>query len=198
MEQKLRLLVSELGDHRVKTDIDISEHIKSNLGGLVQAFYIATTTRELLKAIDLCRELKIDYFIIGSGTKVAISDKGIKGLVIKNRSDNIKISGVRGKISSYGLGIEEAILTLDSGVSIQRLSDFTQSQDLLGLEILKGLPGTIGGNLYINPALKEKVQQVKVYTKNGAQKIKKASEVMHDDIILSVVMKLRSKGSTNI
>lgn len=187
MEEKIKLLISELGEIRVRRDVDL-------VGGLAKAFYIATTTRELIKAIEVCRELKIDYFLIGSGSKVSIFEKEVKGLVIKNRSDNIKISGVKGKVSVIGLGIEEAILEIDSGVTISRLCDFADAQNLMGLEILKGSIGTIGGNLYINPALKSKMEQVKVLTKTGKNKIIKAVDLNQSDVILSVVVKLKTKA----
>lgn len=193
MEDRIKLLISELGELRVRRDVDVSEYLLTKLGGLAKAFYIATTTRELVKAIEICRELKIDYFLIGSGSKVAISEKGLKGLVIKNRSDNIKISGVRGKVSDKGLGVEEAILEIDSGVSIKRLCDFADAQNLIGLEILRGIIGTIGGNLFINPSLKSKVEQVKVITKTGSNKIIKTADMVQFDIILSVMMKLRTR-----
>lgn len=193
MEERIKLLISELGELRVRRDVDVSEYLLTNLGGLAEAFYIATTSRELVKAIEICRELKIDYFLIGSGSKVAISEKRVRGLVIKNRSDNIKISGVRGKVSDKGLGIEEAILEIDSGVSIQRLCDFADAQNLTGVEILRGIIGTIGGNLFINPALKRMVEQVRIITKIGASKIIKTADMVRLDVILSVIMKLRTK-----
>lgn len=193
MDDKLKLLISQLGDNRIKQDCDISEHLQTGLGAKVPAFYIATTTAELTRAIKLCRELRLEFLIFGSGSKMAIADLGVKGLVIRNRSDNLKIFGVKGKVSRLGLGIEEAFLEADSGVSLVRLVEFASDQGLGGMEILRSTPGTVGGSLYINPILKEKVNQIKILATNNTIKEKSYIDLKREDIILSVVFKLKAK-----
>ncbi|MBI4036985.1 FAD-binding protein [Candidatus Daviesbacteria bacterium] len=193
MDDKISLLISQLGDNRIKCDSDISEHLQTGLGGKVPAFYIATTTAELIKSIKLCRELKLEFLIFGSGSKMAIADLGVKGLVIRNRSDNLKIFGVKGKVSRLGLGIEEAFLEADSGVSLIKLAEFASDQGLGGLEGLRSTPGTVGGSLYINPLLKEKVNQVKILAPSNTIKQKSYFDLKREDIILSVVFKLKAK-----
>lgn len=193
MEDHLKLLVRDLGDERVKLNVDLSEHMETGLGSLARAFYIATTTRELIRAIQLCRELKIQYLIIGTGSKMAISDNGFPGLAVKNRSDNLKIFGIKGKVSRAGIGIEEAFLEADSGTSIARLSEYSAQQGLGGFEAVKSTLGTIGGSIHTLPILREKAHQVKVLTKQGVTKLRQLDEVCRDDIILSVVFLLKAK-----
>lgn len=193
MRDKIKLLVSNLGETRVKENVDLTEHLQTRLGGPAAAFYIATTLRELTRSIQLCRELRIPFLLIGSGSKMAISDQGVRGLAIKNRSDSIKIFGVKGKVSRTGIGIEEAFLEADSGVSLVKLADFSASQGLGGLEVLRTTAGTVGGSFYITPVLKEKSFEVKVLTNSGGVKGKSADAVKKEDIILSVVFKLKAK-----
>lgn len=192
MDEKIKLLESELGINRVQKDIDVSQYLESGRGAKVSALYIATTTSELTRVIQLCRELKINFLLIGSGSKVWLSLNGFNGLVIKNRSDNLKISGVKGKISKAGIGIEEAMLEADSGVSIKKLIGFATYQKLGGLEFFASQTGTVGGNFFITPALKDKVVQIMIMTKDGAKKTKYSNEVDREDIILSIVLKLKS------
>ena len=135
--RKIDLLKSELGGERVKSDINISEHLITKFTGKALGFYIATTTRELIKAITSCRLLKLKFFLIGSGSKVAISKDGFLGLVIKNRADNLKISAIKGKVGRGGIGIEEAFVEADSGVSLDGLSEYASKQNLTGFEGLK-------------------------------------------------------------
>lgn len=193
MEEKIKLLISTLGENRVKTDIDLSEYLKTGLGGKAESFYIATTTRELIKAVELCRELKIDFLLIGSGSKIAISDTGFKGLAIKNRAGEIKVFGIKGKVTRSGIGVEEAFVEADSGASLVKLAEFTASQNLGGFEILKTSLGSVGGSLYILPVLREKTHQVKVLDKTGIIKTKQITEISREDIILSVVFRLKAK-----
>lgn len=193
MDSKLKLLISQLGENRVKIDSDISEHLHTGLGAVAEAFYIATTVKELIKVVDLCRELKLNFMIVGAGSKVALSEKGFTGLVIKNRSDALKIFGIKGKVSRAGIGIEEAFIEADSGTSLSRISDFAHVQMLGGFETLKMGIGTIGGSLMVNPVLREKTSQIKVLTKTGSQKAKQLKDITREDIILSIIFKLKAR-----
>jgi UDP-N-acetylmuramate dehydrogenase len=192
MDEKIKLLISQLGETRIKTDIDLSAYLETGLGGPTRALYIATTTKELIKAIDLCQELQIDFLLIGSGSKMAVPESGFYGLAIKNRSDNLKIFGVKGKASRAGIGIEEAFLEVESGASLSRLSEYADQQGLTGLESLKGISGTIGGSILVDPILREKIYQVKVLT-SGDIIAEPLIKIDKNDIIISVVFKLKAK-----
>src|SRR6266542_3434036 len=118
MDDKIKLLTFALGQERVKLNEKLSYHTFSKLGGPAKAFYIATSQKELILALDTSLELKIPYLILGSGTKILPSKNGFEGLVIKNRTSSIKIGGVKGKVSAKGIGVEEALVEVDSGVSL--------------------------------------------------------------------------------
>lgn len=197
MDDHIRLLASVLGESRVKENINISEHLHTHMGAVVRAFYIATTTKELVKAVEICGDLEIKVLIVGSGSKVALSDQGFPGLVIKNRSDNLRIFGIKGKVSRQGIGVESAFLEADSGVSLGKLTEFSLQQGLGGFELLKNIPGTVGGSLSMNPTLREKVHQVKVWDKNSETLQKDLSQVRQEDVILAVTFHLKAKKEYN-
>ncbi len=192
MDNHIKLLTSQLGELRVKHDIDVSEYLDSRLGGKAKAFYLATTREELIQAVTLCRELELPYILIGSGTKVALAEEGFEGVVIKNRSHAIKISGVKGKVSQKGLGIEEAFIEVDSGLSVSGLIEYGHKQGLGGLDAIKGLPGTTGGNLYTNPTLQSLVHKILVLDRDGDQVERSASTLQQSDIILATTFKLKA------
>lgn len=194
MDDKIRLIVSTLGPFRVKVNIDVSEYLATGLGSKAAGFYIATTTRELVNAIKVCRELKVPYLIIGTGSKVALSKDGFLGLLIKNRSDNLKVAGVRGKVSRGGIGIEEALIEADSGVSLKRMAEFGESQKLTGFEGLRASLGTIGGSLLVNDLLISRCHQVEVLDGGGEVKKKNIGELKREEVILTVIFKLKSKN----
>lgn len=189
-ESRVKLLRSELGDTRIKVDVDLSGYMETKLGGKAAALFIATSQSELIHSLDLATELKIPYLIIGSGSKMALAEEGFKGLVIKNRSDAIRIFGIKGAVSREGLGIREAMLEVDSGVTLRRLSEYCSQQKLTGFEDSGNIPGTVGGSLLMNKDLRDKVTQVKVWTVGGVVD-KMLAVVKRDDIIVSVVVKLK-------
>lgn len=192
MDNHIKLLTSQLGELRVKHDIDVSEFLETRLGSKAKAFYLATTREELIQVVTLCRELQLPYLLVGSGSKVALAEEGFEGVVIKNRSHAIKISGVKGKVSQKGVGIEEAFIEADSGVSISKLIEYGHSQGLGGLEAIKGLPGTTGGNLYTNATLQSLVHKIVVLDRDGEQIERNAKTLQQADIILATTFKLKA------
>jgi UDP-N-acetylenolpyruvoylglucosamine reductase len=170
MEEKIKLLASQLGDSRI-----------------TQSVYIATTTRELIRAVELCRELEVAFKVVGS--KII---NEFPGLVIRNRSDNIRIFGIKGKVSRAGLGVEEALLEVDSGVSVNRLAEYAARQKLSGLEGLQGLEGTVGGSFFVNPNIFLNCQEAKVLNGGGEVTSKIGTKVEKEEIILSVIFKLKA------
>lgn len=192
MDETIRLLSSQLGDNRVKTEVILSDHVQSASRGQAKIFYIATTSTELVKVVKLARELNLDYKVIGMGTKVLFIDEVFDGLLIKNRTDAIKVAGVKGKVSASGIGVEEALILADSGVSLAGLAEFAQAQKLEVVPEFKTYPGTIGGNLYEFPAIKDKTQLIQVLDSEDEIEEKKPSELKQSDIIISVTLKFRA------
>lgn len=193
MDEKFKLLNAELGDSRVKRDFDLTEVLQTKLGGISSFFYIATNEKELIKVIQLCNELKINFLIIGTGSKIAISEDGFLGMAIKNRNDSLRIFGIKGKVSRNGLGVEEALIEAGSGVSLKRLNEYVHTQGLGGLEGFENSLNTLGGSFYITPELREKSQQIKILDSGGQIQIKQERELSRKDIILSVVFKLKAR-----
>lgn len=195
MNDKFKLLNAELGESRVKQDIDLTEFLQTKLGGIASFFYIATSEKELIKVIQLCHELKIDFLVIGTGSKIAISENGFLGMAIKNRNDFLRIFGIKGKVSRSGLGIEEALIEAGGGVSLKRLNEYVHTQGLGGLEGFETSVNTLGGLFYITPELREKSQQIKILDLHGEVLVKQENELSRKDIILSVVFKLKARNS---
>jgi len=143
------------------------------IGGPAEYFYKAKTTQDLIKAIKLARKNNISFIILGNGSNVLISDRGVKGLVIKNQTSQIKVLTTQAsKIKSpqipprfqsldknlqavtqlaYDESQSPAVLVqLDSGVFLPQAIFSLINQDLTGLEWFAGIPATIGGATFIN------------------------------------------------
>lgn len=194
MDSKFKLIIDSFGTDRFKFNEPIKEYTALNIGGPAKLFFIAFTTQELIKIINMCRELELTYFLFGSGSKIMISEAGFDGLVIKNRTKNIKTISLKGKVTKFGIGVEEALIEVDSGVSLSRFAQFLDSQNLLQEGFL-GLPGTIGGNLFLSKFLQNSAKSIKVL--DSSLKIDEISAdylSLNKHIILSAIFRVKARN----
>ena len=194
MDSKFKLIVDSFGKDRFKFNEPVKEYTALKIGGPAKVFFIAFTTLELMKIVGMCRQLSLPYFIFGTGSKIMISDGGFNGLVIKNRTKNIQTVSVKGKATRFGIGVDEALVEVESGVSISKFIEYLNSQNLSSLE-LAGLPGSIGGNLFLSKFLQSKVKSIKVYNlESEIEEIVAENLSPKRHIILSAVFRIKAKN----
>lgn len=193
MDSKFKLIVDSFGKDRFKFDEPVKDYTALGIGGPASIFFIAFTTTELIRIIKMCRQLNIPFFLFCTGTKIMISDSGFDGLVIKNRTKNIQTISVKGKVSKIGIGIEEALVEVDSGVSLGKLVEFLDSQNL-STGGFANLPGSIGGNLFLSQFLQMLCKSIKVLDSDS-----EIEEISSDElswkkhIILSATFRVKAK-----
>lgn len=192
MDSQYKLIAAVLGESRVKRDVDITAHLNGGWGGRVRFFYIATTVSELVKSVGLCRDLGVRCLIIGSGSKIVLSSSDFEGLVIKNKTSNIRITAVKGKASTGGIGVEEATVEAESGVSLVALGEFARQHQLVGLELFLGKSGTLGGCLYLDRLLQRKVFRIKVLEQTGKIIEKDPQKLQRTGVILTATFRLHA------
>lgn len=194
MDSKFKLIVGSFGKDRFKFNEPLKEYTASGFGGPAQLFFIAFTDRELIKVIEMCRDLKVPYFLFGTGSKIMISDAGFNGLVIKNRTKNIQTVSVKGKVTKFGIGVEEAAVEVESGVSMKRFVEYLSSQDLQTSEFVS-IPGSIGGNLFISRFLQNRTKSITVLdSKSRILQINIGTLSPKEHIIISAVFKIKAKA----
>ncbi len=189
----MKLIIDTFGVDKIQVGVPLSDFTALKVGGKAKAFFVAFTQNEIVKLINFCRTLKLPFFIFGTGSKIMMSDNGFDGLVIKNRTRDIKILSIKGKVSRVGIGVEEVLVEVESGVGIETFIEFLKVQGLIFVEF-EGIVGSIGGNLYLNWALQERVENIKVLSENGKiEEIKKNDLSLKKHVILSAVFKIKSK-----
>lgn len=193
MDEKIKIIISQLGNLRIKENADLNEYILSKPGTKARVLFIATSTTELIKAVSLSRELKLPFLLIDSGSKFFAPVTVFQGLVIKNRSHNLKIFGVKGKVSRLGIGIKEAFIESDSGVTFSDLAAFSLKQGLGGFEDLSKQTGIVGGSILTNTLLRDKTVQVGVLDNSGNRVVKDLEKLQGNDVILKVIFHLSAK-----
>lgn len=191
--EKIKLLIQRFGPERVKLGEKLAYHTFSKLGGPAEGFFIATSQKELINILDAAFDLKLPFFVFGSGTKILVSDKGMDGLVIKNRTTTIKISGIKGKVGGGGLGIEEALIEVDSGVSLGKLNGFLKEQNLAEVLGISSSQATIGGAVFLDPQLQGITNIVKVWDKGDVFETDVMRLQRLNHVVLSVILKVKAR-----
>ncbi len=135
---KIYDLATSLGC-KAEYDVPMSEYTTFKIGGKVSLMVTPDSDENLAAIIRECKSLGIKPMIIGNGSNMLITDKGLETVVINMcRAD--------GKITYLGDGIIEC----DAGVSMSKLCNFALDNELTGLEFAFGIPGTAGGAAYMN------------------------------------------------
>lgn len=109
-------------------------------GGLARYFCEPTSVEQVRDVLAWAKQHQVPVFMLGNGANILISDEGFDGLVIRQKLSTITVQYDK----------EQALVTAQAGVSIADLITFCLSNDILGLEEFSGIPGTIGGAIYIN------------------------------------------------
>ncbi len=116
----------------------MSEYSHFKIGGRADYFFEAETLAELVRAVKICRKSNFPYYVIGAGCNLLFDDQGFRGIIIKNAAKGISLRKERGEVEAL------------SGTSLNELVDFCLQRGLAGVEILAGIPGTVGGAVFSN------------------------------------------------
>lgn len=136
MQDAIKEIISRhLG--KVLINEKISNYTTYKVGGKVRAIVYPKGENELIELVKLLKEKHIKYFTLGNGSNVLFSDKMYDGIIIK--LDNFN------KIS-----INDNIIEVGAGYPLVKLSNDAMRSSLVGLEFASGIPGTLGGAVFMN------------------------------------------------
>jgi UDP-N-acetylmuramate dehydrogenase len=121
-----------------KLDEPLKRYTAWKIGGPADALLEPNNTDELIEAIEKARDHDIPVTVLGGGTNVLVRDGGIRGLTIRLAK------------SLKGVEIEGSRVVADAGVLYPVLANTTAGRGLGGLEFATGIPGTVGGAVYMN------------------------------------------------
>ena len=200
MDETYALFCSRFGKNRVKEKEPLSKHTYFKIGGPADIYIQALTKDDLEKAVTLCRELEIPFFMLGSGSNILVGDGGFRGVVIHNKASDVHVVGLKGH-RSPDEEKKEVFVEAESGALFNHLVRYTISEGLQGLEGFLGTPGTIGGALFNNAHFKDKligdfVTSAVILTKEGRKDVDRSYfrfaydySILHEthDILLSAV-----------
>lgn len=133
--------VEKLLDNNVgilKENEPLSKHTTIKIGGPARVFVEPNGIDKLLTTVKIAKELGVNFRVIGRGSNLLVADTGFDGLIIKmtRGMDKLEIDGEKIKVGA--------------GHSIVTLATSAAKNGLSGLEFASGIPGSIGGAVYMN------------------------------------------------
>jgi UDP-N-acetylmuramate dehydrogenase len=140
-EKRVSRLEDELREgfpERLKVNQSLAEFTSFRIGGPADLFVTVESETELMSAKSAAHRAGVPAFCLGHGTNLLVSDRGIRGLVIRlgEGFNKISIDGVK--------------VTAGAGVDFGDLVETVVERGLEGLEFGEGIPGTVGGGLVMN------------------------------------------------
>lgn len=179
----------------------MSAHTSFKIGGAADVFASVKSVDEVRGLIDYCKKNDVPYMIMGNGTNMLVGDGGIRGVVIQISANmqNCEING-------------ETVYA-EAGILMSKLSKLILKAELTGFETLSGIPGTLGGGIYMNAGayggeIKDVVSEVTYITQSGEIKTITNAEAdfsyrhsrFEDEkgIILSATLKLKKGNADEI
>lgn len=203
-------LEQALGEERLARRVELAPFTTFRIGGEADLFYEARAAEELAQAIQAARDARVPYFLLGCGANILVSDRGVRGLVIRNtaRQTEIDPDAGRARAASGAIMYPDVIeATVEAGLS--------------GLEHYVGIPSTVGGALwqnlhFLSPApkrertmfIEEVLEEADLLTEEGERRTVGADyfdfgydySALHDrdDIVLSATFRLEPGDRTRM
>ena len=139
----------------VRYDEPLKNHTTFKIGGNCIALIEPREVSDIVETIKICRENSIKFFVIGNGSNLLVPDEGYNGVIIK----------LKGEFST--IQVEGEYLIVNSGAKLSEVYTVAYENSLTGFEFASGIPGTIGGAIYMNAGayggeMKDIVESVQV------------------------------------
>ena len=131
-------LLKELPSTRVREEEYLRHHTTFKIGGPADLFVEPTTMAELSFALSTIHEFDVPVTIIGCGSNILVKDGGIRGAVVSVRH------------MTQIMDCNDNTLCIGSGYMLKDASEFAWENGLTGLEFAIGIPGTLGGAVFMN------------------------------------------------
>lgn len=189
-----------LGSDNVKLQEPMSKHTTFRIGGPADFYLCPHSTKEVQQTVQICKEENLPYFILGNGSNLLVSDKGYRGVIIqlwKNFSD---------------ISVKDCCITAKAGALLSKVAAEALEEGLTGMEFASGIPGTIGGAVFMNAGayggeMKDIIKEVKVLDdqgevrvlSNGEMKLGYRTSIVKEKgyTVLSAVLQLK-KGDVSV
>ena len=132
--------LSQFESCRITEQAPMSAATTFKVGGPADLLIDLPNAAATMVAVRACRENDIPYLFIGKGSNLVVGDKGFRGAVLR----------LDGRNAEPWVIEEDDVIYAHAGISLRRLCLFARDHGLTGLEFAYGIPGTVGGAVYMN------------------------------------------------
>lgn len=197
-EPLINLIESKnLGEY--KENVKIAEYTSIKVGGIVKLMYFPESINSLIEILNFLREKKYKFKILGRGSNIIFSDHFMEIVIIK----------IGDSFSDLNENLDGTI-TIGAGYSLQKLSKTMSKKGLSGLEFAGGIPGTVGGAVYMNAGahtnsiseivesivfLNQDLELEKLKCENAKFEYRKSIFHQNKGIILEVILKFKEQDA---
>ena len=136
--QQINEILSIIESDRVRLNEPMNKHTTFRIGGNAECFVSIQSIDELRELTSLCRRENIPFFLIGKGSNLLVSDKGISGVVAYLGEELCSIS------------VNENLIVAEAGATLAAVAATALKEGLTGFEFAAGIPGTVGGAIRMN------------------------------------------------
>ena len=194
-------LINITGKDNVRINEPMKNHTTFKIGGPAQYYVTPESVTQIQEVVSLCRDMNIPLHVIGNGSNILVGDDGVDGVVL----------ALFNTFSDYE--IKDNVITAQAGMSLIKLAVIALREGLTGLEFASGIPGSVGGAVYMNAGaydgqMKDVVTSVTVLDEAGNIRILGRDELdmgyrtsavaKNNMIVLQVVIELKAGDKEQI
>lgn len=170
MGKLIEQLVDISGEQNVLQNEPMKRHTTFRIGGPCDIFIKPGSIEEIRQIIEVVKENKVPYYVVGNGSNLLVSDDGYRGVII-NLFNNFS-----------DITVEGNTITASAGALLGKIGYTALKNSLTGFEFATGIPGTLGGAVVMNAGayggeMKDVLSEVTVLTKEGELLTLKADEL---------------------
>lgn len=160
IEQYKDEIVRQFDQNTLLWEEPMKHHTSFKIGGPADLFFMPQNIDDLMAMIHLCRESSLPFYIMGNGSNLLVGDHGFRGVIIQ----------VYRNLSHYQ--IIGNTVEAEAGILLSKLANRIYDAGLEGFEFASGIPGTLGGAVYMNAGayggeIKDIIVSAKVLTRQG-------------------------------
>lgn len=158
LEWRLRAIV---GEENLLVNEPMSEHTTFEIGGPADFYVIPEDFDEVRDVIAACKDAGVDYFVLGCGSDLLVSDEGYRGVIVAVADGLV------------GVSVEDDEICCQAGVGLREASEMACELGLSGLEFACGIPGSVGGACFMNAGayggcMADALKEVRVLLPDGS------------------------------
>lgn len=152
----IKKLKKEISEDRIIENADMGKYTSFRAGGCADLLVEPANESQLIHALNVMRQEKAEFMILGNGSNVLVRDGGYRGIILKIGSGLSRID------------IEDNVLECGSGALLSVISRVALNEGLSGFEFAGGIPGSAGGAVFMNAGayggeMKHVLESVRIY-----------------------------------